>query len=419
LWSRRSWVRVPPVTPRTRLGSPDLTERSFAAVPDAVFHALTGEGTAPFAEVEGPYDRVVLILLDAFGRRALERHAGHPFVQRFERDGVILPLRAQFPSTTTAHITTLHTGSPVGEHGLYEWNMYEPTIGRVICPLLFSYAEDGARESLRDDGIDPSRLFPFETLHQRLAAHGVGTGAFSDADFTPSTYSDRMLRGASHVVPTIGLPHAAVAAGRWMSGPAPQLTYIYESALDTIGHLFGPTSDEYDAQADAILTTLERQLMPLLPRTGSTLMLLTTDHGQTPIDPAGTVLVNEACPGVVDHLRAGADGRPLLFSGSARDLFLHVEPDHLAQAQAELSSALDGVADVRPADELIAEGLFGETVAEPLRMRIAGSIVLLPHAGRAVWWREPGRFDRPMTHRGLHGGLSDDEMLTFLAAIRL
>ena len=58
------------------------------------------------------------MLLDAFGRRFLERYADHPFLRRLE----ITPIATQFPPTTTAHVTTMHTGRPVGEHGLYEWN---------------------------------------------------------------------------------------------------------------------------------------------------------------------------------------------------------------------------------------------------------------------------------------------------------
>ncbi len=33
---------------------------------------------------------------------------------------------------TTAHVTTLHTGAPVGEHGLYEWNVYDPGLDAIV-----------------------------------------------------------------------------------------------------------------------------------------------------------------------------------------------------------------------------------------------------------------------------------------------
>src|ERR687891_552512 len=101
------------------------------------------------AEIErlfaGGRDRVGVILLDAFGRRFLERHAEHPFLRRLE----VTELSTQFPSTTTAHVTTMHTGRPLGEHGLYEWNVYEPALDAIVTPLRFSFAGDDEPDTVR------------------------------------------------------------------------------------------------------------------------------------------------------------------------------------------------------------------------------------------------------------------------------
>jgi hypothetical protein len=72
-------------------------------------------------------ERVALISLDAFGLEFLERHRDHPLIERLE----VTPVRTQFPSTTTAHVTTVHFGVPVHEHGLYEWNVLEPALGAL------------------------------------------------------------------------------------------------------------------------------------------------------------------------------------------------------------------------------------------------------------------------------------------------
>ena len=60
-------------------------------------------------------ERVLLIVLDAFGRHFLERHRDHPLIEHLR----IEPLRAQFPTTTTAEMTTLFFDQPVERHGLY------------------------------------------------------------------------------------------------------------------------------------------------------------------------------------------------------------------------------------------------------------------------------------------------------------
>jgi len=106
------------------------------------------------AEVQRRVDageRVVLILLDAFGLEFLERHRDHPLIQRLD----VTPLTSQFPSTTTAHVPSVHFGMPVHEHGLYEWNILEPALGEIICPLRFN-ASGAEEEGTLVGRLDPS-----------------------------------------------------------------------------------------------------------------------------------------------------------------------------------------------------------------------------------------------------------------------
>ena len=64
-------------------------------------------------------------------------------------------IETQFPSTTTAHVTTMHTGRPVGEHGLYEWHVHEPALDAIITPLLFSFAGRSTRFRGHHGGLHP------------------------------------------------------------------------------------------------------------------------------------------------------------------------------------------------------------------------------------------------------------------------
>ena len=108
------------------------------------------------------------MLLDAFGWAFVQRHADHPFLRRLEIEKVA----SQFPSTTTAHLTTLYTGLPVEEHGLYEWRVYEPSIDAVIRPLPFLPARD-------DDPpltIDPRDVLPPARVLRARAGDGPAAG---------------------------------------------------------------------------------------------------------------------------------------------------------------------------------------------------------------------------------------------------
>jgi len=102
----------------------------------------------------------------------------------------------------------------------------------------------------------------------------------------------------------------------------------------------------------------------------------------------------------------GADGKPLAPAGSCRDLFLHVRPERLDEVESRLAELVVDVAEVRKVDAMLAEGLFGENVTEALTSRLA-NLVVLPKAGEAAYWLEPGVFEQRFL--GQHGGLSDNE----------
>ena len=75
------------------------------------------------------YDAVVLFLIDGFGWRFFEKFQEMPFFQQTARTGTVTKLTSQFPSTTAAQLTTIHTGMPVGEHGIFEWYYFDPVAG--------------------------------------------------------------------------------------------------------------------------------------------------------------------------------------------------------------------------------------------------------------------------------------------------
>jgi hypothetical protein len=388
--------------------------RSFADIPATIVGLLTGDGGGGLdPDILGPLDRrwtrVVLVVVDAFGWSVAERHAEHPFLRRVTTDGVLGQLTSQFPSTTSAHMTTLHTGVRVGESGIYEWFQYEPSLDRLIAPLLFSYAGDAGRETLRGSSLAPSALYPERTIYERLAEAGVASSAVQHAAIADTTFSRSTLRGATVRPFTEDDGWVAAAAGAGQG-----YTVVYVDDVDATGHDHGPASDAHATAANAVLDGLA-ELARLLPADGETLVLVTADHGQVQVHPATTVFVNERRPDIVRHLRRGADGRPLAPAGSARDLFLHVLPDRIGDVVSALEELLGETASVRRTADLLAAGAFGE--AEPrLRERI-GDVVVLAGPGGTVWWREPGRFD--MRFRGHHGGLSPDEMLIPLAALPL
>src|SRR5207249_1480777 len=195
------------------------------------------------------------------------------------RDGVVTRLTAQFPSTTAAHVPTLHSGLPLGQTGIYEWFQYEPALGAMIAPLLFSLAGDADRETLAGR-LDPDALFPAATVYERLRAAGVAAYAIHPADISATTPSRVLLRGAE-VRPFASPPRAFAELGAALSLPGPVYAVAYLDPVDAAGHLFGPSSREYEEAVVAVLDGLER-----LAESGKdALLVVTADHGQVDVDP--------------------------------------------------------------------------------------------------------------------------------------
>ncbi len=354
------------------------------------FSALPGR----LEELVAAHDRVVLVYFDAFGWRFFERHSGHPLF----RDAQAERWTSQFPSTTAVHSTTINTGLPVAQHGLYEWFVREPKLNRLIAPLPFSLAGDAEPDTLLAAGLEAEDVFPFETLYRRL---GVPSFAASPALISFSTASRRLTDGATPVPfdePADGarLLAEAIAAEERAYGT------IYLPRLDAVMHIDGPDAASTGPVIEETLAALEAAPWP-----EGTLMLLTADHGCTAISPARTTYVNVVWPELARHLEQGADGKPLAPAGSSRDLFLHVLPDRLDETAARLAQLLEGKATVERVDALVAAGVFGPDPSDGLRARLA-NLVVLPYAGEAVYWLEAGRFEQKFL--GQHGGLSPDEM---------
>jgi hypothetical protein len=200
--------------------------------------------------------------------------------------------------------------------------------------------------------------------------------------------------------------------------PGPAYVYYYFDWIDAIGHQYGPSSAQFQAEIDAFLTAAERLLHPAIAANGGrTLLLLTADHGQVDIAPETTVYLNHHVPDIEQMIRRDGGGRLLVPGGSARDLFLYIKPGMVDAAYDLLHThaSLAGKAEVRRVSDLIAAGTFGaEPVSQAFMARIA-DLVILPYASESVYWYEQGRFEQ--TLRGHHGGLTPAELEIPLLAL--
>jgi len=382
---------------------PRYDSGGYAGIPNRITEAFASKN----------YDAVVLFLVDGFGWRYFERFQDAPFIQRIAKHGKIEKLISQFPATTAAHVTTIHTGLNVGQSGVYEWYYYEPQLDQVIAPLLFSHAGTLERDTLKPSGIQAASLFPHGVLYPELKEMGVESYVFGIRDYTPSTYSNIVMAGAEQVAfKTVS--EALVNLGLLLERQAkPAYIHLYFDRIDALGHEYGPAAPQTEAESETFLLVLEYYFERIFKGKKRILFLMTADHGQSETDPKTTIYLNtnSRFSGIERFIKTNRKGQLLVPAGSARDMFLHVEEEMLDEAQSFLAPRLEGKADVVKTESLIADGYFGAEVSSRFRERV-GNLVILPYRCESVWWYEKDKFE--MKFYGHHGGLTPQEMETVL-----
>ncbi len=355
-------------------------------------------------------ENLVFLFIDSFGWRFINRFSEHPFLKKIQKYGEFVKATSQFPSTTSAHVTTINTGLPVGEHGVHEWFFYEPKIDEVIAPLLFSIAGPKKnRGGLQKQGIKPEELFPFETVYQRLSRAGIKSFAFGFKEFTPSPYSEVVFKGVDSIIPYTTLPEAITNLFEILSSvKGRKYIYLYFEKIDSINHEYGPSSSQSEAEIIAFLEIMDKLFWKKYERfMENTAFVLFADHGHMEINPEKVFYLNIEIPEIEKFLRKNKKGKVLAPAGSPRDMFLYIEEKYLSEAEGLLKEKLSSVAEVVRVEEFVEKGYFGERVSKRFLERV-GNLLILPYPGEAVWWYEKDIFE--VNYFGHHGGLSAEEM---------
>lgn len=401
---------------------PDYSKYNFANIPGTILNhfAIPTRHQLPSNVLLDslPTKKVLFLLIDAFGWNLFQQFADTSTVlRRFLNEGVVSQLTSQFPSTTTAHVTTMHTNQPVGQHGMFEWNYYEPRVDAVISPLLYSFSGDSVRGTLRAVDVDPFSIFPRQSMYPILTRHEIASYVFANQAYAASPYNQAITGGATHKIAHSDFGQALdqlAEAVLHENGRA--YYYLYWGDLDALCHVHGPESQEARQELWSILDAIESRLLQPLSAASDTLLLIGADHGQDKIDPNKTIYLNQLIPGISRLFRTTKNGWPIVPGGSCRSFFLYLKEEELRSGHELLTRKLDGVAQVMLVEHLIEQGYFGPQVSDTFLAR-AGNIVIVPNQGETVWWHVPGKFE--VGYKGFHGGLSQDEMLIPLLALPL
>lgn len=379
-----------------------LTGRSNASLPDDAF------GNLPQS-----YDNAILFYIDGVGWKTFERLSRNiPFLKRTRDNGVISKITSQFPSTTTAHVTSIHTGEDVGKSGFYEWFYYEPHIDAIYSPLLYSYAQKSERGSLNNDKTLERKILPQKTLYQELDAADVRSVIYQPSEYSHSPYSRAIGKGATLVGYKSPL-EALLEIDRFFSENPYQKKYVmyYFDAIDAISHRHKPDSEFVIAEIEYFFDAIERFLLPKIRNNSAfsdTAIMLTTDHGQIASNPKNIIYIDKEIPEVIPYIERNSQGNLIIPAGSPRNLVLHVKKNYIDKVMQLLLDKLGHVAEVIMIEELVSDGIFGGTISDVFHSRIGNVMILARDNVSVFWYGQDGEFEQKK--HGYHGGMTPEEM---------
>lgn len=354
-------------------------------------------------------EKVLMFMADGLGFDHFTEHQELDFFHKLSSRGQVYPITSVFPSTTPAALTTIHTGLTPQEHGLPEWTVYFEEVDKIIQTLPFTYEPWHKRDSVMDIGGIPEMLYEGDTIYERLRVAGIQSYFFNYYEYIEGAYTRMTSKGAHMIGYHNGTDLFNKLKETIEATPGPAYFFVYWPEIDKVEHFFGPKSPEHIKQLQDFSFLVSRFFENLdLDRCGETLVLLTADHGQTDIAGERIIYLNQYLP-VQESYSRSSKGNVILPSGSPHDVFLAISPDKLAETKSFLSQELSGRALVLTIDEALHQGIFGLNDPSVKFLRRVGNLLILPYEGSHVWYKF--KADDGYSLRGMHGGLSEKEML--------
>jgi len=385
----------------------------YSQIPQTIINLLTKnrQGGLPkdvLEDIPREYDKVILILIDGLGWNNFDKYCkNYNFTKHLTNNGVISMITSQYPSTTAAEITTINTNQQVCEHGIYEWFYYEPEVDAIIAPLLFSYAKDEARGTLTASGIKLNKIFPKNSFYKHLGKDGIKSFIFQPSLFSDSPYTNHIFE------PAVKIGYESLEDGLntlrkcVLSEKSKSYFYFYFGEFDSFLHSHGSSAKGAKKILDNLFENLE-VFYKSISKSEKTLIIITSDHGQSNINPEETIYLNEKFPQIKKLIKKNKKGEYLAPAGQCRDMYLYIKEEYFEEAFIFLTKALRNDAAVFKTNDLLKKGFYGNKKVSSIFLKRLGNIALVCYEGKSVWWYKKGEFEQ--NYHGHHGSLTRDEM---------
>lgn len=323
-----------------------------------------------------PRKNRIFLILDAMGDEFVKRQLA---VDGYFRSHLADTLTSVYPCTTTAATTSMLSGLAPVEHGWLGWSPWFREYGRIIDVYL-------DRDSLSGQEIKPpaGELMPYEDLGRKICAATRGSVGLhriqpNFAEDGVDTFEQVIERMRSY---------AAL--------PGPQLILAYWHQPDSRMHQEGP----YSPAVLAEVQVFERQLQALMAELDDTLLIISADHGQVPVERE--VYLDDH-PDILECLVLP----PTL---ETRAISFFVKHHRRTEFGERFNAAFGDCYLLMDRDEVLTRELFGPGPAHRKIDDFLGDFLACATGNTII--RYHGRFERPrQVFHGHHAGLCPEEML--------
>lgn len=344
--------------------------------------------------------RVVLLILDGLGYIHLKRLLSKfpdMFLNRLIEQGAIIPLTSVFPSTTATALPSFSTGVTPQEHGMLGYRLYLKETASITNMIKLSPLGNSLRDSALQAGIDEDNFLLPSTIFEQLRATGIEPHVIIKKAIAGSGLSRILYDGSAIMHTAVNLSDMLVST-RDILNLENKKTFVslYWGDTDAIAHVHGPWTDAFTAELLSIDSTLEHEL---LGRVKDTTILITADHGFVTMEDSDYVDITQF-PEIYNNLVI-----PPVGDTRAAYLFVRAgKKDHVSSA---ISKAFGEDFICLDAKQAVDEGLFGiGEVLDASRDRI-GDLVIASLGRKSLYY--PYKDSKKL--RGMHGGLTPEEML--------
>eukprot|EP00438_Fugacium_kawagutii_P005353 Skav210327 [mRNA] locus=scaffold475:359752:360879:- [translate_table: standard] len=365
------------------------------------------------------------------GVELIEQHlTPERFLRAGERPST--PLRAVFPATTPAALTTLATGVWPGQHGLPGWDLrdqkacefpQEEIHDPIQLTVLDSVVRDRrSRKPVWDFGFSTQEVYveePWAAKEGSLRKMKF-INAYNGTDFTDwyqgKCHKEDTMTIEETAYETLGKPEGSQKAIEYFNNGVDCILqsieeaqendwksyiYMYTAHPDKHMHELGIAHHEVTQVLCGISDGLERlwQRLKMLDAT----LLVTADHGHITVEPEDMVLLPQQVLDCLEYANVGVHGK-------GRHAIFHCRSGRLEEFQRawDLEPSLSSFI-LLPSDVAAQEGLFGPEAPVPaVRPRLGDFVGLSTTAKTLVTPREAERFSS--LKQGAHGSLTPQEM---------